>query len=148
LGCLALQQGQLKEAQEHFTRALSLNPLADDALTGWGRTLLAADDQEAAWEKITLALRYNRDNQEALQLLAQAASHRRQLIEAANLLNNYMTKHGLNLQVLLSLAEVLARLEVFSEAQEALNKVLLFEPDNVKALALQEAIAAALSRWQ
>ena len=144
LARVALAQERWQEAQGWVAQALNLEPESDAALSLLGTVLLKTGKRDAAWEEFQRALERNPGNREALQGLARCADNPDKLKEATERLKAHLARQVADFPVLLSLAEVLATQGHLDEAQEALGKILLFQPDHPEALALRAKLLEPL----
>jgi tetratricopeptide (TPR) repeat protein len=142
LGRISLLQGRLDQAREFFLRALEVNAQADEALRGLGEVsaAAAAGNWQEALAKFQQALEVNPQNRDALLGLAEAAEHLRQLPRAISFLKRYLELHLTDFEVLFRLASAFEQEGKYPEALGALERILLFNPENREAAALRETI--------
>jgi tetratricopeptide (TPR) repeat protein len=140
LAKMALAQRHWEQAHFYLSQALKIIPENDEALGLLGTLLLKTGKPAAAWEEYNRALTLNPENREALLGLVQAISTPEQMSQATNYLMKYLDINLVDFPLLLKLAELLARQGKIKEAQEAVEKVLLFQPDNLEALTLLQSI--------
>lgn len=140
LGVTTLQQGDSLKAKEYFLQAVGLNPKSDKALTGLGMALSSNGSQKEGLARFQEALALNPENMPALMGLLQSAHTLDQLPIAENYLKKYLALHVADLKVLYCLAGVYFKLGKYSDAREAAERILIFEPENQDALLLMEKI--------
>jgi tetratricopeptide (TPR) repeat protein len=145
LGVVALQGADLARAKEYFLQAVRLNPRSDKALSGLGMALSTNGSREEGMRKFREALDLNPENVTALMGLLESASILNQLAIIEIYLRKYLELHTADLRVLYCLAGVWYKLGRYREAQEAVDKILVFEPENQDVLFLQKQIKENLS---
>ncbi len=139
LGVAALQDSDCGRAQAAFERALSINPQSDRALCGLGMILSASGNGSlpTALARFREALEVNPENLTALSGLLQAASSSGRPEVSETYLRRYLELHVADLKILYCLAGVCFQQGKYAEAEDALERILVFEPDNAAALELK-----------
>jgi len=140
LGVIALQEEDFVNAEKHFLRALEINPTNDNALSGLGMVLSNNGGQEQGFARFQEALDVNPENMPALMGLLKSAYALNKLPIAETYLKKYLELHVADLKVLYCLAGVCFKLEKYKEAKDALEKILIFEPENQDAISMMREI--------
>lgn len=142
LARLAASGEHWDQALTYLEKALEIQPNSDEALSLQGSILLETNRGTEAQAKFQEALKYYPENREALLGLAQAVEEPDQVSSALECLKQYLATHLVDFPVLLSLARLHIKQGNLTEAQEAVDKVLLFHPQDPEALSLKERLGA------
>lgn len=140
-GAIAANGGDWSTAQSRFETALSLRPEYDVALAGLGLCSLWRRDSEGAWHYFSRAQQANPENGRALLGLIELGYGLKRLQDVEQALKAYLEMHPLDLQFVYALAGCYYAQSKLDEATEALNTIVMFEPQNTRALELQNMIA-------
>lgn len=138
LGVVALQKEESLKAKDYFWKAAQLNPKSDKALSGLGMALSTNGSREEGFKRFQEALDLNPENLSALMGLLESAYVLNQLSIAERYLKKYLEFHVADLKVLYCLAGVYFKQGKYREAQDGLDKILIFEPENQDALYLRK----------
>lgn len=145
-GAIAGHQGRWLEAEELFKAALEINPRSDVASAGMGLCYSAKGDKEQAWNSFQVAVERNPENMRALLGLIELGYSMNRLQHVESALKVYLERHPVDFNMLYSLAGALYAQTKLKEALEELEKILLFEPHNVKATELKNIIVSKQSK--
>jgi tetratricopeptide (TPR) repeat protein len=132
--------GSWMEAQNLFERARSLKEDYDLALAGLGICALQANDLETAWARFSAALKSNPENTRALLGLVQLAYPMKRFEELELAIRSYLDIHSADLEWVYSLAGVCFAQGKLDEAQNAVEQIKLFRPNDAKANELAQMI--------
>lgn len=148
LGVAYLQQGHQTKAKENFLRAIELKPENDKALCGLGMVFNAGpiNSQREGLRYFQQALNLNPENMPALMGLMQAAHALEELPLAEEYLKKYLELHVVDRKMLYCLAGVSFKMGKLTEAEDALERILLFEPENQDAQELKKQVDLALEK--
>ena len=139
-GIYYFSQGQAVDAITDFNAVLSINPLNTKALQGIALSL-QIDNKPAESSLYFLKILANdEENLEAISGLLKNAWITRDFIDAEKALDNYLSFHPANLDVLFTLAGICYETGKFAKARELLDRIMIFEPDFPGARELLEKI--------
>lgn len=133
LGTIRVGRGNRAGAREAFTRALQLDPKAADAIDGVVRLDLQERNVRAARQRVERALAGDPDDSRLLLLSADVSIAASDLPGAERTLRRGANIDGSHLDVVLSLADVLAKQGRRGDAQDALVQFLERRPTSTAA---------------
>jgi glycosyltransferase involved in cell wall biosynthesis/Tfp pilus assembly protein PilF len=139
-GALIADAQRWPEAKALFEEALRVEPGYDVALAGLGLCAMVGNQEETAFDFFMQAAKRNPENHRAIFGVLQLGYPLRRFGEIENLLNAYLELHPASIDMLYSLAGVLFKQGKVSQARLEVEKILLFEPQNERALELQKII--------
>jgi tetratricopeptide (TPR) repeat protein len=139
-GALAGEGQKWQEARRYFEEALSYQPSYDVALAGLGLCEMVGNNMESAFELFQKAAKANPENQRALFGVLQVGYPLKRYGEIEEMLTNYLDLHPANVDMLYSFAGVLFAQGKLQQARMEVEKILLFEPSNPRALELRNVI--------
>lgn len=142
LGILALQAGDLREAQSAFTAAAARDTQCSEAYGGLAMVHQQREDYSAALEMYLRCLQLNPDNLVALLGLFQTSCRMGTFAKVIHYLQVYLERHPGDTAVLFCLATLYARDGRLRHAERALLDVLALEPAKREAADLLEAVRA------
>lgn len=145
LGALAAHNNRWAEALAHFEHALRDKPGYDVALAGLGLCAMQSKNAEKAWSYYVEATKRNPENLRAILGMIELAYPLKRLTDLEQVLRQYLEMHPADLQFLYSLAGCLFAQEKRSEARLEVEKILVFEPGNSRALELKQMIESPQS---
>lgn len=140
LGALRAAQGDWGGARECFEQALSIDSRSDRGHAGMGMWFAQNQDFEKAWECYETALRTNFEAYRALLGLIELGYRLNRLPALEQHLRNYLEVHPADLEFVYSLAGCLFTQGKRDEARSEVEKILLFRPEDERALELRELI--------
>ncbi|RMD83985.1 MAG: tetratricopeptide repeat protein [Candidatus Dadabacteria bacterium] len=138
---LRANEGSWDEAEDLFSKALQFDGSSDVAYAGLGTCCQQKGDNTSAWSYYQKALAINPENSRALLGTIETGYQLGNLdgIEAA--IKGYLEMHPIDPNFLYSLAGCYYAQGRYAEAQEEIEKILLFDPEHANALELRDAIA-------
>jgi glycosyltransferase involved in cell wall biosynthesis/Tfp pilus assembly protein PilF len=139
-GALVADAQRWPEAKALFETALQAEPGYDVALAGLGLCAMVGNQEETAFDLFMQAARKNPENHRAIFGVLQLGYPLQRFSEIEDLLNAYLELHPASIDMLYSLAGVLFKQGKVSQARLEVEKILLFEPQNERALELQKII--------
>lgn len=139
-GALIADAQRWPEAKAVFEEALQAEPGYDVALAGLGLCAMVGNQEETAFDLFMQAARKNPENHRAIFGVLQLGYPLQRFTEIEDLLNAYLDLHPASIDMLYSLAGVLFKQGKVSQARLEVEKILLFEPQNERALELQKMI--------
>jgi tetratricopeptide (TPR) repeat protein len=139
-GALAGEGQKWQEARRFFEEALSYQPSYDVALAGLGLCEMVENKSESAFDLFQKAAKANPENQRALFGVLQVGYPLKRYREIEELLVSYLDLHPANVDMLYSFAGVLFAQGKLQQARMEVEKILLFEPTNSRALELRKVI--------
>ncbi len=139
-GALVADAQRWPEAKALFEEALRVEPGYDVALAGLGLCAMVGNQEETAFDFFMQAARKNPENHRAIFGVLQLGYPLQRFSEIEDLLNAYLELHPASIDMLYSLAGVLFKQGKVSQARLEVEKILLFEPQNERALELQKII--------
>jgi glycosyltransferase involved in cell wall biosynthesis/Tfp pilus assembly protein PilF len=139
-GALVADAQQWPSAKALFEEALRAEPGYDVALAGLGLCAMVGNQEETAFNLFMQAARKNPENHRAIFGVLQIGYPLQRFSEIEDLLNAYLELHPASIDMLYSLAGVLFKQGKVSQARLEVEKILLFEPQNERALELQKII--------
>lgn len=139
-GALAAEAQRWGEAKGFFDRALAAKPGYDVALAGLGLCEMIGEKNEDAFDLFKKAAVANPENQRALFGVLQVGYPLKKYGEIEELLARYLDIHPASTDMLYSFAGVLFAQGKMQQARMEVEKILLFEPQNSKALELRQMI--------
>lgn len=140
LGSIRLGKGDNSAAIIHFEKAVAANRKNDRALCGLGMALFHAGRHNEGIVRYQEAMAVNPENPIALSSLVQACYLTKNFALAEKSLAEYLELHPANLGLLFGLAGVYYQQGKFDEAREALDRILIFDPEHGDALMLLERL--------
>ena len=142
-GALQLQEKQLKEARESFTRALTLAPQNRAAILGLAQVLLEDGDGDGAKAKLDSLGSQVADDPRVNFLRAQIAERRKDLDTALFELNKVLMVMPNDREALVMAARLNFSLGQFGRAEDFASQLLQLEPGNEAARRLLGSIQLA-----
>lgn len=139
-GALAAESQRWSEAKQFFEKALAAKPGYDVALAGLGLCEMVSKKPESAFDLFKKAADSNPENQRALLGVLQVGYPLKKYSEIELLLARYLDIHPASTDMLYSFAGVLFAQGKMQQARMEVEKILLFEPQNTRALELQQMI--------
>jgi glycosyltransferase involved in cell wall biosynthesis/Tfp pilus assembly protein PilF len=139
-GALAAESQRWGDAKQFFDRALAARPGYDVALAGLGLCEMIGQKHETAFDLFKKAAQANPENQRALLGVLQVGYPLKKYGEIEVLLARYLDIHPASTDMLYSFAGVLFAQGKMQQARMEIEKILLFEPANTKALELRQMI--------
>ncbi len=136
LGVIALQTGDLDDAEAAFRQAVGVDEACAEAHGGLAMVLQQRGNYAAAFDRYMVCLDKDADNLVALLGLFQTSCQMGSFEKITHYLNLYLDRHPGDTSVLYCLATLKARDGRYGEAAEALETVLALEPENSDAQAL------------
>ncbi|MDD3579546.1 MAG: tetratricopeptide repeat protein [Desulfobacca sp.] len=133
LGVIALKENQPHEARNYFEAALALKPEDDQALYGLGQAAQSIGQLPEARQWFQAAWERNPDNLEALKGILATGEEPESLELAAGALRSHLDRRPADLKMLQSLADIYVRQGKVEDAVDLLERILIFEPDNIEA---------------
>jgi tetratricopeptide (TPR) repeat protein len=152
-GAIAAHRNDWVKAEQLFQDALSISPEHDIACAGLGICAAQKRNNEKAWEWYQRATKSNPENLRAIYGLIELSYPLKRLTELEQALRAYLEMHPADLQFVYSLAGCLYAQNKVPEAKAEVEKIIVFEPQNSKALELHGMIqkkleANAGAGWQ
>ncbi len=144
-GALAAEGQKWSEARRFFEEALASQPGYDVALAGLGLCEMVGNNGETAFELFQKAAKANPENQRALLGVMQVGYPLKKYREIEELLTTYLDLHPASVDMLYSFAGVLFAQGKMQQARMEVEKILLFEPANTRALELRKMIETGKS---
>ncbi len=139
-GALAAESQKWTDAKHYFESALSARPGYDVALAGLGLCEMVGKKPESAFDLFKKAVDSNPENQRALLGVLQVGYPLKKYGEIEVLLARYLDIHPASTDMLYSFAGVLFAQGKMQRARMEVEKILLFEPQNTRALELRQMI--------
>jgi tetratricopeptide (TPR) repeat protein len=139
-GALVADAQRWGEAKALFEEAMQAEPGYDVALAGLGLCAMVGNQEETAFDLFMQAAKKNPENHRAIFGVLQLGYPLQRFREIEDLLNAYLELHPASIDMLYSLAGVLFKQGKVSQARMEVEKILLFEPQNERALELQKII--------
>lgn len=147
-GALAAESQNWTDARQFFERALAAQPSYDVALAGLGLCEMVGNKGETAFDLFKKAALANPENQRALLGVMQVGYPLKRFGEIESLLSRYLDIHPASTDMLYSFAGVLFAQGKMQQARMEVEKILLFEPQNPKALELRQMIETGVAPTQ
>ncbi len=139
-GALAAEAQRWSDARQFFERALATKPDYDVAFAGLGVCEMVSNNGETAFELFRKAALSNPENQRALLGVMQVGYPLKKYNEIEALLSRYLDLHPASTDMLYSFAGVLFAQGKMQQARMEVEKILLFEPTNSRAIELRNMI--------
>lgn len=139
-GAITADAQRWPEAKALFEEALRAEPGYDVALAGLGLCAMVGNKEEDAFNLFVQAAKKNPENHRAIFGVLQLGFPLQRFSQMEELLNAYLDLHPASIDMLYSLAGVLFKQGKMSQARLEVEKILLFEPENERALELQKII--------
>jgi thioredoxin-like negative regulator of GroEL len=135
-----------EKVKEVFEKVLSRKSIRDEVneFCDQGMKYLEQGDKEKAFELICNAFQQDPDNKTVLDTLVQTGMEINKLDLVEKSLREYLLYHPANIESLTSLAESLIEQGKMSAAAGELQKILMFDRDNMKAAVLMDKMKAGL----
>ncbi|MEI2763981.1 tetratricopeptide repeat protein [Methanothrix soehngenii] len=143
-GAIAAHKNDWLKAEQLFQHALSISPEHDIACAGLGICAAQQRNNEKAWEWYQRATKANPENLRAIYGLIELSYPLKRLAELEEALRAYLELHPGNPQFVYSLAGCLYAQNKVPEAKAEVEKIIVFEPQNSKALELHGMIKKKL----
>jgi len=139
-GALAAEDQRWDEARSYFEKAKALDPKYDVPLAGIAICEMSENRAEEAFALFKEAIRLNPENHRAIVGIIQLGYPLREYgtIEAA--INAFLELHPVNIDMMYSLAGVYFAQDRLTDARAEVEKILLFEPQNPRAVELRGMI--------
>ena len=139
-GVLAAERQEWASAQEWFDKAVAVEPNDDVALAGLGLCAMVSNKDVRAFELFQQAVASNPENRRALLGVLQLGYPMKRYSEIEKAINSYLELHPANLEMLYSFAGILFAQGKVEAAKSEIEKILIFEPQNTRALELRDLI--------
>lgn len=139
-GALAAESHRWNEARMLFERALRAESEHDVALAGLAICELAENNGDQAWTYFQRALKKNPENQRAVLGIVQLGYPRKDYSAIEGAIKTFLDYHPVSIDMQYALAGVLYAQKRSTEAKVELEKILIFEPGNERALELKSMI--------
>ncbi len=140
VGALEANDEDWNKAQSLFEKALSIDSQCDVALAGLGLCAGVAGDESRAWEYYQQAFKMNPENTRALYGIIEIGYSTKNYTGVERALEEYLEYHPADLNFLYSLAGCYFAQDKLDEALSEVQKVLIFDKENVHAQELVQAI--------
>ena len=144
-GAIVAHRGNWDDAKSFFEHALGFEPDYDVALAGLGLYEAQSGNFEAAWGFYGRSLMQNPENQRALLGIVEIGPQLGKLADVQQALESYLDMHPADLTFIYSYAACLYALGNFQECLTQLQKILIFEPQNVRAIELKGLAESQMS---
>ncbi|MBI4378738.1 MAG: glycosyltransferase, partial [Nitrospinae bacterium] len=144
IGDTYVQESRYSEAVKEFKSAVRLNPGSDRAFYGLGISLGNLDMVKEGYEMLRLSLDINIDNIHALNLHLKYSYELNSLDSAREYLLRYLELHPASLDILYALSRLYFKMERYEDANDAIEKILLFNSGHHNALELMNIIDTRL----
>lgn len=139
-GALAAERQEWVTSQGYFDKAIAIEPTYDVALAGLGLCAMVNKKEEKAFELFTQAVASNPENRRALLGVLQLGYPMKKYTEIEKAINSYLELHPANIEMLYSFAGILFAQGKVEQAKNEVEKILIFEPENSRALELRDMI--------
>jgi tetratricopeptide (TPR) repeat protein len=136
LGVVDIQTGRLDAAEQAFRRALRVEPDCAEAYGGLAMVYQHRRDYPKAFDTYLACLDKDADNLVALLGLFQTSCQMGSFAKVIHYLTVYLDRHPGDVSVLFCLATLYARDGRYREAVEALETILVLEPESAEAAGL------------
>ena len=140
LGVIGLQTGCTELAEQAFRRAIAIEPGCAEGYGGLAMVYQHRQDYAGAFDLYLACLDKDADNLVALLGLFQTSCQMGSFAKVIQYLNVYLDRHPGDVSVLFCLATLYARDGRYGEATDALETILVLEPENVEAAALLDDV--------
>lgn len=140
MSILKLQQSDYHGSVQLLEKLIAKNPTHDRALCALGMVYERMGQKKRAMKFYETAIRENIENSAAMTSLLNLSYELSQFEEIHASLMRYLDVHPANLNMRFGLAGILFKMDCWEEAREAINQILIFEPQNEDALKLLEQI--------
>lgn len=148
LGAVAIQTGQIDEAERAFQAACRLEPRCAEAYGGLAMIRHQQQRYQDAFEMYLKCLELDSDNLIALLGLFQTSRRMGTFAKIIHYLEVYLDAHPDDTAVLFCLATLYARDGRLNRARETLLSLLRIEPDKAEAVELLQKVRSALGGAQ
>jgi CelD/BcsL family acetyltransferase involved in cellulose biosynthesis/predicted TPR repeat methyltransferase len=135
--------GQFDDAEEGYRQILATNPASPGALYGMGQLMAHRRDQLAAAKFFRTLVIVKPGMYKAWLRLGSALLAGGRMPEAAEAFCGALRQAPESVDACSMLGQTLTRLQLFSEAAAALDRVLVLAPDHAQAAALREKVLTA-----
>ena len=146
LGVVAIQTGQMHEAETAFQAACRLEPACAEAYGGLAMIRHQQQRYSDAFEMYLKCLQLDTDNLIALLGLFQTSCRMGTFAKIIHYLEVYLGDHPDDTAVLFCLATLYARDGRLNQARQTLLNLLAIEPDKTEAIKLLQKIKSALAQ--
>ena len=145
LGVVALQSGQVEDAEIAFRVACRLDRKCSRAYAGLAMVAQEEEDHKKAFEMYLKCLELDTDNLTALLGLFQASCQMGSFAQVIHYLEVYLEMHPGDVSVMFSLAALYTREGRFEHSMEMLQSILALDPENSDAANLMEEVQHSLA---
>jgi Tfp pilus assembly protein PilF len=139
-GALAAERQEWTAALTYFEKAVAIEPSYDVALAGLGLCAMVNNKEEKAFDLFQQAVASNPENRRALLGVLQLGYPMKRYSEMEKAINSFLDLHPANIEMLYSFAGVLFAQGKVERAKSEVEKILIFEPQNTRALELRDLI--------
>jgi tetratricopeptide (TPR) repeat protein len=136
LGTAAMTKSQYETAVIYFQKAITLAPQDEMANLGLGLAFQGLEELKEAGKWIIKSLDINPDNTAAIFSLVKIAHERLDYTEAERALENYITRHPGDNNMIYSLAGILFSIAKFERVIELLVPIIAIDPMDSRAQSL------------
>jgi tetratricopeptide (TPR) repeat protein len=140
MSILKLQRSDYYGSIQLLEKLISKNPTHDRALCALGMVYERMGQKKRAMEFYETSIRENIENSAAMTSLLNLSYLLDQFDEIHISILRYLEVHPANLNMRFGLAGILFKMDCWEESREAINHILIFEPQNEDALKLLEQI--------
>ena len=141
-GALAAEGQKWDEARRYFERARVLDASYDVPLAGLALCEMAANRAEEAFDLFKQAIQINPENHRAILGIIQLGYPLKRYETIQEAITAFLDMHPVNIDMMYSLAGVYFAQNKLSDAKAEVEKILLFDPANARAVELQGMIQA------
>ncbi|MBI3814218.1 MAG: glycosyltransferase [Nitrospinae bacterium] len=138
IGTAYMQDGRYNKAVCEFEASVKLNPQSDKAFCGLGISLFQSGRFTEGYEMLKTALDINIENMMALEMHLKYSYMLNRLDVALQYVLKYLELHPANLDMLYALSGIYFKTGRREDAVDALERILLFEPEHRNALEMME----------
>jgi tetratricopeptide (TPR) repeat protein len=136
LGTAAMTKSQYEPAVIHFQKAITIAPQDEMANLGLGLAFQGLEELKEAGKWIIKSLEINPENTAAIFSLVKIAHERRDYSDAERALENYISRHPTDNNMIYSLAGILFSLSKFERVVELLTPIIAIDPMDSRAQSL------------
>ncbi len=140
MAIVMLQQTDYYGSIQLLEKLIAKNPTHDRALCALGMVYEKMGQKKRAMEFYEISIRENIENSAAMTSLLNLSYELSEFDEIHASLTRYLEVHPANLNMRFGLAGILFKMDRWEEAREAINQILIFEPQNENALKLLQQI--------
>ena len=140
IGDLYINEGRYGDAVIQFKDAIKVNSESDTAFCGLGISLCHLNRIEEGCEMFKTALDINIDNMPALDMLLKYSNMYERFDISLKYLLKHLELHPANLDMLYALGSLYFKTGRYEDTADAVEKILLFNPEHSEALELMERV--------